>query len=169
MDSGRTTEPAPAEYLTMADIQNIWGAFGAKLPLILPTLVALLVVLLVQNVWSRRPLANIPVVGEELGGDQKRRQAYLSRAADLYLEGYKKVRGWRLSRLVLRCLGSMPLMRAPAAQFKDSVFRIVTPNSKPRPITDDRIWSYSALTGPARIHRRCGASQVPSRAQEASG
>ncbi|SPQ25579.1 258d739b-6356-4995-8922-698f1a5f90e4 [Thermothielavioides terrestris] len=86
----------------MADIQNIWGAFGAKLPLILPTLVALLVVLLVQNVWSRRPLANIPVVGEELGGDQKRRQAYLSRAADLYLEGYKK--------------------------FKDSVFRIVTPN-----------------------------------------
>lgn len=76
----------------MADTQNLPEAIGAKLPLILPTFVALLAVLLLQNLFSQKPLANVPVAGQELGGDEKRRQAYLFRAAELYAEGYKKVR-----------------------------------------------------------------------------
>ncbi|KAK3290825.1 cytochrome P450 [Chaetomium fimeti] len=86
----------------MADVQAISDAVSARLPLILPTLAALLAIVLFQNVLSRKPLANIPVAGQHLGGDEKRRQAYLTKAADLYAEGYKK--------------------------FKDSVFRIVTTN-----------------------------------------
>jgi hypothetical protein len=88
----------------MADVQAISDAVSARLPLILPTLAALLAIVLFQNVLSRKPLANIPVAGQHLGGDEKRRQAYLTKAADLYAEGYKK--------------------------FKDSVFRIVTTNSR---------------------------------------
>lgn len=75
----------------MAAVQTISDALVAKLPLILPTLAALLSVLILQNVLSRKPLANIPVVGQDLGGDEKRRQAYLFNAASLYREGYKKV------------------------------------------------------------------------------
>lgn len=86
----------------MANVQAISEAVGARLPLILPTLAALLVVVLLQNVLGQKPLANVPVAGEHLGGDEKRRKAYLTQAADLYVEGYKK--------------------------FKNSVFRIVTTN-----------------------------------------
>ena len=75
----------------MADVQALSDAIGAKLPLILPTLAALLAVLLLQNVLTHKPLANIPVAGRALGSDEKRRQAYLSNAAGLYLEGYQKV------------------------------------------------------------------------------
>jgi hypothetical protein len=75
----------------MADSQTITEAISAKLPLILPTFVALLAVLLLQNLFSHKPLANVPVAGQDLGGDEKRRQAYLLRAAELYAEGYKKV------------------------------------------------------------------------------
>jgi hypothetical protein len=75
----------------MADVQAISDAIGAKLPLILPTLATLFAVLLLQNFLTRKPLANIPVVGQALGNDEKRRQAYLSNAAGLYLEGYQKV------------------------------------------------------------------------------
>ncbi len=75
----------------MADAQTASEAVSARLPLLLPTLAALLAVLLLRNVLGRNPLANIPVAGQDLGGDEKRRQAYLLKAADLYLEGYKKV------------------------------------------------------------------------------
>lgn len=75
----------------MADVQAISDAIGAKLPLILPTLAALFAVLLLQNVLTRKPLANVPVVGHALGGDEKQRQAYLLNAASLYREGYQKV------------------------------------------------------------------------------
>ncbi|KAL2185733.1 cytochrome P450 [Thermothelomyces heterothallicus CBS 203.75] len=83
-------------------VEAILDAIGARLSLILPTLAALVAVVLLQHVLSRGPLANIPLAGQELGGDEKRRQAYLSKAGDLYLEGYRK--------------------------FRDRVFRIVTPN-----------------------------------------
>ncbi len=75
----------------MADARTISEALSARVPLLLPTLAALLIVLLLRNVLGRNPLANIPVAGQDLGGDEKRRQAYLLRAADLYFEGYKKV------------------------------------------------------------------------------
>ncbi|KAL2161084.1 hypothetical protein VTH06DRAFT_8797 [Thermothelomyces fergusii] len=82
--------------------EAIIDAVGGRLSLILPTLAALVAVWLLQHALSRGPLANIPLVGQELGGDEKRRQAYLARAGDLYLEGYRK--------------------------FKDRIFRIVTSN-----------------------------------------
>jgi hypothetical protein len=75
----------------MADVQKISDAISAKLPLIVPTVAALLAVIFLQNVLNQRPIANLPVAGQNLGGDEKRRQAYLSKAADLYHEGYKKV------------------------------------------------------------------------------
>lgn len=75
----------------MANVQAISEAVTARLPLILPTLAALLAVVLLQNVLSQKPLANLPVAGEHLGGDEKRRQAYLTKAADIYVDGYKKV------------------------------------------------------------------------------
>lgn len=75
----------------MAGVQAVSEAIGARLPLILPTFAILAVVLVLQHVTSRSSLTHIPVVGQELGGDEKRRVAYLTRALDLYGEGYKKV------------------------------------------------------------------------------
>ncbi|GAB1316846.1 hypothetical protein MFIFM68171_07056 [Madurella fahalii] len=86
----------------MADTQTIFQNIGGKLPLVLPTVTALLVIFLIQTLSKRQALANIPVAGQELGGDEKRRQAYLFKARELYLDGYRK--------------------------FKDSIFRIVTSN-----------------------------------------
>lgn len=77
----------------MAGVQldTISDAIGARLPLILPTLAALVAVVLLQNVVNKKSIGQIPLVGQELGGDEKRRQAYLLKAADLYREGYNKV------------------------------------------------------------------------------
>ncbi len=75
----------------MAIAQTITELLGAKLPLILPSVAVILAVLLFQNVLGGKPLASIPVVGHELGGDEKRRQAYLLNASGMYLDGYKKV------------------------------------------------------------------------------
>ncbi len=83
--------PRPTTRTNMADAQTISEAVSARLPFLLPTLAALLAVFLLRNVLGRNPLANIPVAGQDLGGDEKRRQAYLFKAADLYFEGYKKV------------------------------------------------------------------------------
>ncbi|KAK4247459.1 cytochrome P450 [Corynascus novoguineensis] len=76
----------------MAGVQldTISDAIGARLPLILPTLAALVAVVLLQNIVNKKPVSQIPLVGQELGGDEKRRQAYLFKAADLYREGYNK-------------------------------------------------------------------------------
>lgn len=78
----------------MAGVQAeaILDAVGGRLSLILPTVVALTAVVLLQHYVLRRgSLANLPLVGQELGGDEKRRQLYLTKSRDLYLEGYKKV------------------------------------------------------------------------------
>lgn len=52
---------------------------------------------IVASLWVPSLIAQfrtwqIPVVGEELGSAEKRRQAYLSGARALYNEGYRKVR-----------------------------------------------------------------------------
>lgn len=73
-------------------VQAILGALGDRLPLVLPTLAAVLAVLVLQYVSAQKPLAKVPLAGEGLGGDEKRRQAYLFNAPGIYLEGYKKVR-----------------------------------------------------------------------------
>ncbi|KAL2135133.1 hypothetical protein VTI74DRAFT_9726 [Chaetomium olivicolor] len=85
----------------MAALQAVSEALSVKLPLVLPTIAVTLVVIL-RSVLKRSSLAKIPVVGESLGTDEKKRQAFLYRAADIYQEGYRK--------------------------FKNSVFRVITPN-----------------------------------------
>ncbi|SPO00184.1 related to cycloheximide-inducible protein CIP70 (cytochrome P450 family) [Cephalotrichum gorgonifer] len=55
---------------------------------------------LVRHLYYLKVLYSIPVLGEELGGKEKRRAAYLMGARKLYLDGYK--------------------------QFKDTVYRITT-------------------------------------------
>ncbi|KAK3899167.1 hypothetical protein C8A05DRAFT_46703 [Staphylotrichum tortipilum] len=77
----------------MATTEAILDALAARLPLVLPTVAVLVAVLLLQNVFRPAPLANVPVAGRDLGGDEKRRQAYLFKAADLYREGYTKFKG----------------------------------------------------------------------------
>ncbi|KAK4184221.1 putative cytochrome P450 E-class, group IV [Podospora australis] len=81
---------------------DIVQTLGNKLPLLLPTIAVLLAVFLGQRLLQQNPLANVPVALEDLAGDEKRRQAYITHAKDVYLDGYKK--------------------------FKDRVFRIITTN-----------------------------------------
>lgn len=76
----------------MALTEVISQAIGTKLPLVLSTVAVLAAVFLFQIFVNTDSLANIPVAGEELGSDEKRRQVFLFKAKDVYLEGYKKVR-----------------------------------------------------------------------------
>lgn len=63
-----------------------------RLPLVVSTTVVFLAFYLLKYVFTPDPLANLPVIGEELGGDGKRLQQFRSNARDIYNEGYKKVR-----------------------------------------------------------------------------
>lgn len=62
-----------------------------RLPLVLSTTVVFLAVYLLKNIFTPDPLAKLPIVGEELGDDEKRRQLYRKNAKASYAEGYKKV------------------------------------------------------------------------------
>ncbi|KAL1838832.1 hypothetical protein VTJ49DRAFT_2189 [Mycothermus thermophilus] len=86
----------------MPAVLAVLDALQGRLPLVVPTLAAVLVVFIAQYVLNRTPLVGVPLVGQDLGSDEKRRQTYFANASGLYLEGYKK--------------------------FKDSVWRIVTSN-----------------------------------------
>lgn len=83
----------------MTVTQTISELVGARLPLILPTVAVILAVVLFQNVFRANPLRSIPVAGEELGGDEKRRQEYLRNATAMYVDGYKKVCGAQKRRM----------------------------------------------------------------------
>ncbi|KAK3401297.1 hypothetical protein B0T20DRAFT_335804, partial [Sordaria brevicollis] len=64
---------------------------SAILPIVLPSLAAIFVCALIQQLFfSSNPLSKVPTVGDEYGGYEKKRQAYLTRAKDLYVEGYTK-------------------------------------------------------------------------------
>ncbi|KAJ4417900.1 hypothetical protein N0V85_001640 [Neurospora sp. IMI 360204] len=76
---------------------------SALLPLVLPSIAAIIAFALFQRFFAPNPLSNLPIVGEEYHGYEKKRQAYLTKAKDLYVEGYTK--------------------------FKHGLFRIVTPNA----------------------------------------
>ncbi|KAK0736574.1 cytochrome P450 [Apiosordaria backusii] len=86
----------------MATTETLLQTLAAKLPLVLSTAGVLLAVFLAQVLLKGSPLANLPVALDDLPSDEKRRQAYLTRAKEVYSSGYKK--------------------------FKDSVFRIITSN-----------------------------------------
>ncbi len=105
----------------MATTDAILDALTARLPLVLPTVAVLVAMLLLQNVLRPQPLANIPVAGRDLGGDEKRRQAYLFKAADLYHEGYNKV-GHVITPPALRSSDAAPplLVQRQRLQDRDS-------------------------------------------------
>ncbi|KAK0610797.1 cytochrome P450 [Immersiella caudata] len=84
----------------MADVAGLPHILGEKLYLVLPTIVALLALIIVPRVFAKDPLKHIPDVGQELGSDEKRRQAFLMDSRHLYQEGYQK--------------------------FKDGVFKLLT-------------------------------------------
>ncbi|KAK3385238.1 cytochrome P450 [Podospora didyma] len=84
----------------MSGIQTIAKLASEKLPLVLSTVGAFLVVVILQYLLKGNPIAKIPIVGQHLGSDEKRRQAFLMRARDLYVEGY--------------------------TNFKNGVFRVIT-------------------------------------------
>jgi hypothetical protein len=77
----------------MADITTISLAtlIRDKLPLVVSTVAAILLAIGLQALLARNPLSDIPQIGQELGSDEKRRQAYLQGAKNLYNDGYRKV------------------------------------------------------------------------------
>lgn len=95
-----------------------------RLPLVVSTTVVFLAVYLLKYVFTPDPLANLPIVGEELGGDGKRLQQFRANAKETYNEGYKKV---RISphRYHVGVSANMT-----AKQFRDGLFRVITTRSR---------------------------------------
>jgi hypothetical protein len=65
---------------------------GDKWPLLSVAILAALAALLVQPLFGRYTLSNIPCVGLEVGDEEKRRLAYLAGAKRLYQAGYQTVK-----------------------------------------------------------------------------
>lgn len=82
--------PGSATTAIMALTQLAHSA-SALLPLVLPSIAAILAFAVFQRFFAPNPLSNLPIVGEEYHGYEKKRQAYLTKAKDLYLGGYTKV------------------------------------------------------------------------------
>jgi len=65
-----------------------------KVSSVLPTVVVVLLVGLIARTTlfaTAGPLSHIPLVGQELGSNEKRRQAFLANAKGIYQDGYRKV------------------------------------------------------------------------------
>ncbi|TLD12775.1 uncharacterized protein PgNI_04126 [Pyricularia grisea] len=60
-----------------------------RLPLIASAAVILGVTLVIQYFFFKDPLANVPFVGTEFGGEDARREQYLKDAKPFYLEGFR--------------------------------------------------------------------------------
>ncbi len=75
----------------MAAIEFLSQFIREKFPLLFPPVAALLTIAIIQAVLSRNRNANIPVIGQELGSEEKQRQAFLLKANELYRAGYDKV------------------------------------------------------------------------------
>ncbi|KAK4224648.1 putative cytochrome P450 E-class, group IV [Podospora fimiseda] len=89
----------------MALTEALGRVLDTQLPLLLPTLAVLVGIFVLQTLLKRNRLASIPVACEELGNDEKRRQEFLQKAYQVYLDGYKK--------------------------YKNQIFRIVTSKKDP--------------------------------------
>lgn len=76
----------------MAASETLSGQIGEKWPIILTAFLALAIATAYPHVLRAIQIAKIPTVGTELGGEDKRRQAYISSARRLYNDGYHKVR-----------------------------------------------------------------------------
>jgi hypothetical protein len=67
------------------------GLLAERWPAVTAAVFACFVAFLVPKALGTLRMSRIPTVGEEFGGEEKRRQAYLAGARKLYNEGYKKV------------------------------------------------------------------------------
>ncbi|KAH7015594.1 cytochrome P450 [Ilyonectria destructans] len=84
----------------MATTQSLTGLIVDHSPVLSTAVIICLAAVVVPHILQRAQLWKIPMIGEELGGTEKRRQAYLAGARKLYTDGYRK--------------------------FKDGAFRITT-------------------------------------------
>ncbi|KAH8895907.1 cytochrome P450 [Thozetella sp. PMI_491] len=89
----------------MAVVQTLTAFVEDKWHVLLTTLIVGLAAVAVSNLLASSPIANLPLVGDDLGNDEKRRQAYLGNGRALYSAGYKN--------------------------FKDGIFRIITSRKSP--------------------------------------
>ncbi|PNP79955.1 hypothetical protein FNYG_06652 [Fusarium nygamai] len=89
----------------MGNAQSLLNLVADRWPLLATALLACFVVAVAPRVLNLLPLWSIPTIGEELGNKEKRRQAYLGGARNLYSAGYQK--------------------------FKDCVFLITTSRTSP--------------------------------------
>jgi len=73
------------EYLTKVS-QEKWNSVAACVLVLVTVLVVQATVANTRNAWYR-----IPLIGAELGSDEKRRQLYFREPKKIYAEGYKRV------------------------------------------------------------------------------
>ncbi|KAI9146868.1 Cytochrome P450 monooxygenase ATR2 [Paramyrothecium foliicola] len=71
-------------------LSRISDISSAKVLVLVLTAASIVVSLLIPKLLIAVRLWNIPVAGKDLGGSEKRRQAYLKSARQLYTEGYQK-------------------------------------------------------------------------------
>lgn len=84
----------------MTAVQSLTTILLDRSPVLSTALIVCVAVFLVPKLLTSSQIWRIPVIGEELGSEEKRRQAYLAGARRMYTDGYRK--------------------------FKDGVFRITT-------------------------------------------
>jgi len=76
-----------------------------RLPLIVTTILFSVVGVIVQRLFAKDRLSNIPLAGALLGDAEKRRKAYLAGSKSIYMEGYEKVSYKVIRRLCMEMNG----------------------------------------------------------------
>ena len=71
---------------------GITDTLAERFQLIFPALILCIGAIVLQGLFKSNPLSHIPFVGTEIGGQDKRRTAYLTNAKNIYKDGYQKVR-----------------------------------------------------------------------------
>lgn len=84
----------------MSTTSTSYDLVAERWPIIATALLTLALVTAYPYAVHAIRIAQIPVVGTELGGVDKRRQAYISSARKLYNDGYRKVRTWHSLQLL---------------------------------------------------------------------
>ena len=91
----------------MPAVQSLTSLLVDSWPAVLTTVVAFVAALTLPGILRGNSLSQIPLVGEDIGNAEKRRQEFLKNAKSLYFTGYEKVsepplcKGTRIGRLTL--------------------------------------------------------------------
>ena len=75
----------------MPAIQSFASLLVDSWPAVLTTVVAFVAALILPGILRGNSLSQIPLVGEDIGNAEKRRQEFLKNARSLYFTGYEKV------------------------------------------------------------------------------